>query len=185
MAIAKVSVGALPPLTIRGADRANSDTLRSAAVPGIYPWMLLWAPDGDMAGTSSQASQDEWHSKRWKLQELKRHPKRPDELRVEQLQEPWDEGALSSALQVRGPLGDGIVDFDTSCAVQPPALFNKDPAFEKSIFIPGALAAWRYSARERAPCEARHRPCSCVTLPRRPRTDILRVFTSDQMAERT
>lgn len=86
------------------------------------------------------AARDEWYSSQWKLQELKRHPKRPDELRIEQLHEPWDEGALNSALQVRGPLGDGFVDFDTSCTVQPPALFNKDPAFEKSIFIPGALA---------------------------------------------
>lgn len=75
------------------------------------------------------------------LQELARHPKRPDELRIEQLQEPWDECALQNALQVRGPLGGDGPDFDTSCAVQPPALFNKDPAFERSVFIPGASPA--------------------------------------------
>jgi len=75
------------------------------------------------------------------MQELRRHPKRPDDLRIEQLQEAWDEGALHAALQVRGPLADGTDDFDTACAMQPPALFNKDPVFEKSAFIPGTETA--------------------------------------------
>eukprot|EP00892_Ulva_mutabilis_P005256 jgi/Ulvmu1/3101/UM015_0141.1 len=68
--------------------------------------------------------------------ELRRHPKRPDELRIEQLKEAWDDGALSQALQVRSAVVDGEVDFDTSCAMQPPSLFNKDPSYEKSVFIP-------------------------------------------------
>lgn len=79
------------------------------------------------------------------LQELRRHPKRPDELRIEQLKEPWDEAALQQALQVREALGDGMVDFDSTCAVKPPALFNKDPAFERSIFIPGVAFACQRS----------------------------------------
>lgn len=67
------------------------------------------------------------------MQEFKRHPKRPDELRIEQLKEPWEEtGALPQAAARAQGISDS--DFDTSCAMKPPQLFDKDT---KSIFIPG------------------------------------------------
>lgn len=61
------------------------------------------------------------------------HPKLPDELRIEQLQQPWDDGADSTGPAQRIVGLDGV-EFDTSCAMKPPQLFNKDG---KSIFIPG------------------------------------------------
>lgn len=64
-------------------------------------------------------------------------PNKPDEQRIAELREPWAEGALGAALELRGR-EPGIVDFDTSSAFLPPALFNRDPAFERSVFIPGA-----------------------------------------------
>jgi hypothetical protein len=73
------------------------------------------------------------------VQAFAAHPKRPDALRVEQLAEPWEEGALDRALELR-PREAGVAEFETSCAMAPPALFETDPAFERSIFLPeGAL----------------------------------------------
>lgn len=68
------------------------------------------------------------------MQTFNRHPKRPDELRIEQLQQPWEEEGEVNGSAER-IVGLGGVEFDTSCAMKPPALFNKDG---KSIFIPGA-----------------------------------------------
>jgi hypothetical protein len=70
-------------------------------------------------------------------QSLIRHPKRPDELRIEQLKEPWEEGGLASTLALRS-LAAGTKDFDTACAFLPPSLFNKDPEYETSVFVTGA-----------------------------------------------
>jgi hypothetical protein len=70
------------------------------------------------------------------LQEHNIHPKRPDELRIEQLKEPWDDRPSATTATPRGR-EECTIAFDTSCAMQPPQLFNKDPSYEKSIFIPG------------------------------------------------
>lgn len=72
------------------------------------------------------------------LQSFIEHPKRPDALRIDQLREPWEEGALDKALELRKK-EPGLLEFVTSCAFLPPALFNKEPSFEKSVFVPGAL----------------------------------------------
>lgn len=67
-----------------------------------------------------------------RVQTFNRHPKRPDELRIEQLQQPWEgEADGAAADRIVGLAG---VEFDTSCAMKPPQLFSKDG---KSIFIPG------------------------------------------------
>jgi hypothetical protein len=71
------------------------------------------------------------------LQAFVQHPLKPDALRIEQLHEPWEEGVLASCREQRGR-ADGFVDFDTACAFLPPALFNRDPEFERSIFLSGA-----------------------------------------------
>ena len=75
------------------------------------------------------------------LQAFKQHPNRPDALRCEQLAEPWQEGALSKALELR-PREAGVLEFETACAMAPPALFNRDASFERSVFLPGAPFAF-------------------------------------------
>lgn len=72
------------------------------------------------------------------MQTFNRHPKRPDELRIEHLKQPWDDSVVSTGLGQHAVVALGGVahtaNFDTSCAMKPPQLFNKDG---KSIFIPG------------------------------------------------
>jgi hypothetical protein len=74
-----------------------------------------------------------------RMQELMAHPKKPTAQRIEELAEAWVEGGLAEGPQLQEE-EQGVPDFDTSTAFLPPALFNKDPEFERSIFIPGAEA---------------------------------------------
>jgi hypothetical protein len=73
-----------------------------------------------------------------RLQDLRAHPKKPNAKRIEELTEPWEEGVLYGGAQLQDKLRHGLA-FDTSSAFLPPALFNQDPDFERSIFIPGVL----------------------------------------------
>jgi hypothetical protein len=68
-----------------------------------------------------------------RLQTFNRHEKRPDDLRIEQLKEPWEDPVTAHS-RAKCDAGLGGVEFDTSCAMKPPGLFNQDG---RSIFIPG------------------------------------------------
>ena len=71
--------------------------------------------------------------------------------------------AAAGPFSARAGLPPGAPDFETACAMRPPALLDKDPAFERSVFITGA----RWQAAH-APQHCSFATASGTSFPRAP-----------------